>query len=153
MHLFSRKSHFFKNARYLFNSHLFHLFSLPSFSSSLFTTIITTDTPPPAHPPISDHLPRFIVSLPDTNLFCFSIEGFELFSYNLLSTPQLHVNSFFNITRTPDGEWVRGGTDLGFLLKIKDDRVKNRQRVFKIKVYGAEKKAEFAGFGQVDMKG
>ena len=49
--------------------------------------------------------------------------------------------------------WVRGGTDLGFLMKIRDRRVKNGQRVFKIKVYGAEKKTEIAGFGQVDMQG
>ena len=48
---------------------------------------------------------------------------------------------------------MRGGTDLGFLMKIKDERVKNGQRVFKIKVYGADKKADIAGFGQVDMEG
>lgn len=110
-------------------------------------------TPSPAHPPISDHLPRFIVSLPDSHLFCFSIEGFELFTYNLLSTPHIHVNSFLNITQTPAGEWVRGGTDLGFIAKIKDERVKSGQRMFKIKVNGAAKKAEIAGFGEVDMQG
>lgn len=48
---------------------------------------------------------------------------------------------------------MRGGTDLGFLMKIKDDRVKSGQRVFKVKVYGAEKKANIAGFGEVDMQG
>ena len=48
---------------------------------------------------------------------------------------------------------MRGGTDLGFLMKIRDERVKNGQRVFKIKVYGADKKADIAGFGQVDMEG
>ena len=48
---------------------------------------------------------------------------------------------------------MRGGTDLGFLVKIKDGRVKSGVRVFKIKVDGAEKKAELAGFGQVDMQG
>ena len=112
-----------------------------------------SDKPPSAHPPISDHLPRFIVSLPDHNLLCFSIEGFELFTYNLISTPYLHVNSFLNITQTPGGDWVRGSTDLGFLVKIKDSRVKSGQRVFKIKVEGAEKRAQIAGFGDVDMEG
>ena len=48
---------------------------------------------------------------------------------------------------------MRGGTDLGFLVKIKDGRVKSGVRVFKIKIDGAEKKAELAGFGQVDMQG
>ena len=48
---------------------------------------------------------------------------------------------------------MRGGTDLGFLVKIKDARVKSGQRVFKIKVDGGAKKAEIAGFGAVDMQG
>lgn len=116
-------------------------------------TSLIPDSASPAHPPVPDHLPRFIISLPDSNLLCFSIEGFELFTYNLLSTPYLHVNSFLNITRTPTGEWVRGSTDLGFAMKIKDSRVKSGQRVFKMKVDGGAKKADIAGFGEVDMKG
>ena len=48
---------------------------------------------------------------------------------------------------------MRGSTDLGFIVKIKDSRVKSGQRVFKIKVEGAEKKAQIAGFGDVDMEG
>ena len=38
-------------------------------------------------------------------------------------------------------------------MKIKDERVKSGQRLFKIKVNGAAKKAEIAGFGEVDMQG
>lgn len=48
---------------------------------------------------------------------------------------------------------MRGSTDLGFVMKIKDDRVKSGQRVFKMKVEGGARKADIAGFGEVDMKG
>lgn len=51
------------------------------------------------------------------------------------------------------GGWVRGGTDLGVVMKIKDSRVKSGQRVFKMKVDGGAKRADIAGFGEVDMKG
>ena len=48
---------------------------------------------------------------------------------------------------------MRGGTDLGFMVRIKDSCVKSGQCVFKIKINGAAKKAQFAGFGDVDMEG
>ena len=47
---------------------------------------------------------------------------------------------------------MRGPTDVGFIVKISDSRVKAGTRTFKVAVNGAEKKAIMQGFGEVDLK-
>ena len=92
-----------------------------------------------------------MVTLPDGNLLCFGIEGYELFTYNILTSPSLTVNGFLNATRLESGGVIRGHTDVGFIIKTADRRVKKGTRLFKNVVYGDRKKAVMDGFGEVDI--
>ena len=101
---------------------------------------------------IDDYTPRFVVKLSDGNLFCFAIEGYELFTYNLLTCSYISVNTFLNVSQYEDGSWGRGHTDIGFMIKALDSRVKTGKRLFKAVVDGRNKKAMMENFGEVDMK-
>ena len=101
---------------------------------------------------IDDYTPRFVVKLSDGNLFCFAIEGYELFTYNLLTCSYISVNTFLNVSQYEDGSWRRGHTDIGFMIKALDSRVKSGKRLFKAVVDGRNKKAMMENFGEVDMK-
>lgn len=101
---------------------------------------------------IDDYTPRFVVKLSDGNLFCFAIEGYELFTYNLLTCSYISVNTFVNVSQYEDGSWGRGHTDIGFNIKALDSRVKSGKRLFKAVVDGRNKKALMENFGEVDMK-
>lgn len=96
---------------------------------------IPPESAPQMNPAVPDNQPEFVIPLNGgKELLCLSVLGYELFTYNLLSSPFLHVNSFVNVSRLGDGRWERGHRDLGFLVKIRDERVKSGVRTFKIKV-------------------
>ena len=101
---------------------------------------------------IDDYTPRFVVKLSDGNLLCFAIEGYELFTYNLLTCNYISVNTFVNVSQYDDGTWGRGHTDIGIIVKALDSRVKSGTRVFKSIVDGTNKKATMESFGEVDMQ-
>ena len=109
-------------------------------------------------PPPSDILPnspRFILKLPDNNLLCFSIEGCELFTYNLITSKYLVLNAFLNLTSLhlldqPYNK-TRGFSDIGFIIKSVDKRVRGGKRFFKHLIYGERKRAVMDGFGEVDI--
>ena len=98
--------------------------------------------------------PQFVVRLPDKNLLCFSFEGYELFSYNLITSSYLVVNGFLNLTSIKDTvqyNQTRGFNDIGVIVKAVDKRIKVGRRFFKHLVYGEKKKAIMEGFGEVDL--
>lgn len=113
---------------------------------------------------ISDS-PRFIVKLPNDTLLCFSINGFELFTFNLITSNYLVLNAFLNLTEArgvnkklytnltdPDATvLVRGFSDVGILVKAVDHKWKGGKRVFKHMVLGRKMKAMLDGFGEIDM--
>ena len=101
---------------------------------------------------IDDFTPRFVVKLSDGNLLCFAIEGYELFTYNLLTCNYLSVNTFVNVSQYDDGTWGRGHTDIGITVKALDNRVKSGTRVFKATVDGVNKRATMESFGEVDLQ-
>lgn len=98
----------------------------------------------------STETPRFVVKLPDSNLLCFSIDCYELFTYSLISTPNFAINAFVNVS-VQNGERVMGNSDIGMLVVISDSRVSTGKRTFKSVVDGRSKKARMSGFGEVDM--
>ena len=87
----------------------------------------------------------------DGNLLCFTIEGYELFTYSLISAPNVAINTFMNVS-VQNGERVRGSSDIGMLVEITDPRVSSGKRRFKAVVDGRTKKARMSGFGEVDMR-
>lgn len=107
--------------------------------------------------------PRFIVKLPDNNLLCFAIDGFELFTFNLITSSYLVVNGFLNLTEvknidkslytnsTDSAVFSRGFSDIGMLVKAVDTRWKGGKRVFKHVVNGGKMKASLEGFGEMDI--
>lgn len=100
--------------------------------------------------------PQFVIRLPDKNLLCFSFEGYEHFSYNLITSSYLVLNGFLNLTslRSKDSDQynqTRGFSDIGVTVKAVDKRIKAGRRFFKHLVYGSRKKAIMEGFGEVDL--
>ena len=100
--------------------------------------------------------PRFVLRLPDNNLLCFAIDGFELFTYNLITSPYLVVNGFINLAPYRHGDEPRpsmkkGFTEVGVLIRSIDKRMKGGSRIFKHRVSGPKKKAYLEKFGEVDM--
>ena len=61
------------------------------------------------------------------------------------------MNAFLNISENESGEWTRGFTDIGFLIKVLDKRVKSGVRLLKSSFDSRKKKAILSGFGEVDM--
>lgn len=111
----------------------------------------------PPKPTVLPASPRFVVKLPDQHLLCFSIEGYELFTYNLITSNYLVLNGFLNVTPTQAKDAggynkTRGFVDFGMIIKAVDRRVKSGKRFFKHLIYGEKKKAVLGGFGEVDMK-
>ena len=108
-------------------------------------------------PLIVQNSPRFVVRLPDNNLLCFSVEGFELFTYNLITSNYLVINGFLNVTTLSqdDGDMdpslIRGFTDVGVYIKSVESRSKGGTRMFKHSVYGSKEKVVLERFGEVDM--
>lgn len=110
-------------------------------------------------PSVSDVLvdsPRFVVKLPDNNLLCFAIDGFELFTYNLITSRYLVVNGFVNLTkylhRDKSGpSRKKGFTEVGVMIRSIDRRVRGSTRIFKHRVSGPRKKAFLEKFGEVDI--
>lgn len=105
--------------------------------------------------------PQFVLRLPDKNLLCFSIEGYELFTYNLITSNYLVLNGFVNLTtahgrESESGEaqspQVREFGDVGIIVKAVERRVKAGRRFFKHLIHGETKKAIMEGFGEVDIK-
>lgn len=101
--------------------------------------------------PIPPDTPRFVVRLYDGHLLCFGIDGFELFTYNIITSGNLVVNAFMNVSQNEDETWTRGHTDLGFVIRVNDDRVKSGVRLFKAVVDSRKRRAIMGGFGEVDM--
>ncbi len=98
--------------------------------------------------------PQFVVRLPDKNLLCFSFEGYELFSYNLITSSYLVLNGFLNLTSIHSHtqyNQTRGFNNIGVIVKAVDKRIKVGRRFFKHLIYGGKKKAIMEGFGEVDM--
>ena len=107
--------------------------------------------------------PRFIVKLLDNSLLCLFIDGFELFTFNLITSSYIVVNGFLNITEaqkidkhlytnsTDAPVFIRGFTDVGILVKAVDSRWKGGKRVFKHTVNGGKMKAVLDGFGEMDI--
>lgn len=103
--------------------------------------------------------PQFVVRLPDQNLLCFSIEGYELFSYNLITSNYIVLNGFLNVTTTSSSintdtgayNKTRGFSNIGMIIKAVDRRVRAGKRFFRHTIYGEKKKAILGGFGEVDM--
>lgn len=100
--------------------------------------------------------PQFVVKLPDENLLCFSFEGYELFTYNLITSNYIVLNGFLNLTSFWSAEdssfkTKRGFSDIGVLIKAVDKRVRGGKRYFKHLIYEKKKKAILEGFGDMDM--
>lgn len=110
--------------------------------------------PPVPNSTVLPSSPQFVVRLPDKNLLCFSVEGFELFTYNLITSNYLVLNGFLNLTSIPvvdSFSQIRGFGDVGMIIKAVDRRIKVGRRFFKHLIYGERKKAIMQGFGEVDM--
>lgn len=100
--------------------------------------------------------PQFVVNLPDENLLCFSFEGYELFTYNLVTSNYLVLNGFLNLTsywsaRDSSFKVKRGFSDVGVLIKAVDKRVRGGKRYFKHLIYEEKRKAILEGFGEMDL--
>ena len=111
---------------------------------------------PPSDSDVLVDSPRFVVRLPDNNLLCFAIDGFELFTYNLITSRYLMVNGFLNLTKylhrdKPGPSMKKGFTDVGVMIRSIDRRVRGSTRVFKHRVSGPKKKAFLEKFGEVDI--
>lgn len=105
--------------------------------------------------------PQFVVRLPDQHLLCFSIEGYELFTYNLITSNYLVLNGFLNVTSASSTDAAtgevynktRGFGNIGMIVKAVDRRVRAGKRYFRHMIYGEKKKAILGGFGEVDLNG
>ena len=118
-------------------------------------TFTGSDVPPSDSDVLTDS-PRFVVRLPDDNLLCFAIDGFELFTYNLITSRYLMINGFLNLVEyrhrdTPGPDMKKGFTEVGMIIRSIDRRMKGGSRVFKHKVSGPKKKAFLEKFGEVDI--
>lgn len=116
----------------------------------------TDSEPPPLDSDVLIDSPRFVVRLPDNNLLCFAIDGFELFTYNLITSRYLVVNGFLDFAeyrhRDNSGPSLKKGfTEIGVIIKSVDKRMKGGSRVFKHRVSGPKKKAFLEKFGEVDI--
>lgn len=110
--------------------------------------------PPAPNSTVLSNSPQFVVRLPDNNLLCFAIEGYELFTYNLITSNYLVLNGFLNLTAIPEKNGIsqiRGFGDIGMIIKAVDRRVKQGKRFFKHLIYGEKKKVIMHGFGEVDL--
>lgn len=115
---------------------------------------------------ILQNSPRFVVKLPDKNLLCFSFEGYEFFTYNLITSNYLVLNGYLSLASISggdddeeeedvddvEGSKVRGFRDLGVIIKVVDKRIKGGKRIFKHQLYGEKKKVFLEKFGEVDIK-
>lgn len=145
---------------------LFSFFTVHVLSTlSLLTTCLLGHEEPEAvssdlPPSISDVLadsPRFVVKLPDNNLLCFAIDGFELFTYNLITSPYLVVNGFLDLVEYSHGDKPgpskkKGFTEVGVIINSIDRRMKGGHRLFKHKASGPKMKAFLEKFGEVDIR-
>jgi hypothetical protein len=118
----------------------------------------TDGDPPPSDSHILRDSPRFVVRLPDNNLLCFAIDGFELFTYNLITSHYLVINGFLDLAeyrhKDPPGPTLKKGfTEVGVIIRSIDKRMKGGSRVFKHRVSGPKKKAFLEKFGEVDIHG
>ena len=138
--------------------------AFPLLLLATLTQTIVSDVVKPSHTVIS-RTPRFVIKLPDDNLLCVAIDGFELFTFNLITSSYLVVNGFLNLTKTGDQVdanlysnsteapvYFRGFTDLGVLVKAVDKRWKGGKRIFKHSVDGGKMKATLDGFGEMDIR-
>ncbi len=130
------------------------------------TKTIVSDVEKPVSPTVISSSPRFIIKLSDDNLLCVAIDGFELFTFNLITSSYIVVNGFLNLTKTSHQidpslytnstettpVYFRGFTDLGVLVKAVDTRWKGGKRVFKHSVNGGKMKATLDGFGEMDIR-
>lgn len=117
-----------------------------------------SDPPPTEDSDVLTDSPRFVVRLPDNNLLCFAIDGFELFTYNLITSHYLVVNGFLDLAeyrhKDPSGPTMKKGfTEVGVIIRSIDKRMKGGSRVFKHRVSGPKKKAFLEKFGEVDIHG
>ena len=118
---------------------------------------VSPTDPLPPNSTIIPNSPQFVVRLPDSNLLCFSIEGYELFTYNLITSNYLVLNGFLNLTAIPEEEedgysQIRGFGNVGVIVKAVERRIKRGKRYFQHQIYGEKKKAIMQGFGEVDMR-
>lgn len=138
------------------------LFSLSSTISPLQggtdEPFANSDPPPSEDSDVLTDSPRFVIRLPDNNLLCFAIDGFELFTYNLITSHYLVVNGFLDLAeyrhKDPSSPTMKKGfTEVGVIIRSVDKRMKGGSRVFKHRVSGPKKKAFLEKFGEVDIHG
>lgn len=120
------------------------------------TTEGLVDSKQPPNSTIIPYSPQFVVKLPDKNLLCFSVEGYELFTYNLITSSYLVLNGFLRVASVESGNTdpysqTRGFGDIGVIVKAIDKRVRGGKRFFKHLIYGEKKKAIMEGFGEMDL--
>ena len=133
--------------------YLFLLLLFPSYSRSEDSG----SGVPPSYSDVLIDTPRFVVKLPDNNLLCFAIDGFELFTYNLITSRHLVVNGFLNLTeyrhQNKSGPSTKKGfTEVGMIIRSVDKRMRGGSRLFKHRVSGPKKKAFLEKFGEVDIR-
>ncbi len=140
--------------------------TIPAFCGFVLATLMsTTSLSNAVKRTIIPNSPRFIINLPDDNLLCISIDGFELFTFNLITSSYIVVNGFLNLTEAKKVDttlytnstdtpvyYYRGFTDLGVLVKAVDSRLRGGKRVFKHRVNGGKMKAVLDGFGEMDLR-
>ena len=132
------------------------LLSLLQSSLSEDEDFSSSELPPPASDVLVDS-PRFVVKLPDNNLLCFAIDGFELFTYNLITSPYLVVSGFLDMADYRHGNKTgpsrkKGFTEVGVTIHSIDRRLKGGSRLFRHSVSGPKKKAFLEKFGEVDIR-
>lgn len=118
------------------------------------TTEGLVDSKQPPNSTIIPYSPQFVVKLPDKNLLCFSVEGYELFTYNLITSSYLVLNGFLRVAESGNTDpysQTRGFGDIGVIVKAIDKRVRGGKRFFKHLIYGEKKKAIMEGFGEMDL--
>ena len=134
-------------------------FLLLVFASPLFSygdDQVGSGEPPSLNDVLVDS-PRFVVKLPDKNLLCFAIDGFELFTYNLITSRYLVVNGFLNLTKylhkdKPGPSKKKGFTEVGVTIRSIDKKVRGSTRTFRHMVSGPKKRAFLEKFGEVDLQ-
>lgn len=117
-----------------------------------------TDSEPSSDSNVLTDSPRFVVRLPDNNLLCFAIDGFELFTYNLITSRYLMVNGFLDVAeyrhKDPSSPTLKKGfTEIGVIIRSIDKRMKGGSRMFRHSISGPKKKAFLEKFGEVDIHG
>ena len=123
---------------------------------ALFCCGVLAEKTPTLQINILTDTPQIVMKLPDDNLLCLSFEGYEQFTYNLITSNYLVVNGFLNLSRfwsqdESSFKFKRGFSSIGFFIKAVDKRVRGGKRYFKHSIYEEKKKAVLEGLGEMDL--